>query len=668
MAGGDVPPFALAGRTRRWVVAAFGLFALVVLGVVTAGTAASLSGLTFGDAVDGFVVTNVAIGLSCGTAGVLIAWQRPRYPLGWLLLAAGVAHSVTAAAAPMVVLGMHRGWSESTLRTLDTIFAFAWPWAIALFLPLALLVFPDGLLPGRFWRLTVWFTVLTSPLFVVAVGADPTQEIAGRTLDPWLVLADHARLAPLWIADEIANLAVFVAAVGGLILRYRRADEQRRRQLLWLVLALILMIVVMVPWGLFTAGPILELLSIALVPAAMTIAVLRHQLLDIRLVLSRTVLYGLLTAAVIGVYLGLVAGADVVLRRAAGLGTSVLATMLIALGFNPVRVRLQRAVDRAIYGDRADPVRLLSRMGERLSAVSELDGVLAVVADALRLPYAALRRDSVCTAVHGTAPEATETLPLRYRSEQIGDLVVGVRPGQGALNQADRAALALLAVPLAAAMHATALSAAVQRSREQIVGAREEERRRLRRDLHDGLGPVLTGIALRADAAGNVLRTDPAKAGGLLREVRSSATEAIDEVRRLVYALRPPVLDELGLVGALRRHAGQFEGRDPDVAVHAPESLPPLPAAVEATAYRIVVEALTNAVRHANATRIDVHVSRLAGTGSLALCVTDDGPGDRDWVAGVGLTAMRERIAELGGTLTAGPARSGGQVSARLPL
>ena len=670
MAGADdssVVPRPAVG-TRAGTLVAFGLFGVVLAEVVGAGVAAWPAGMTIVEAVDGFVVTNVAIGVSCGIAGVLVAWQRPRYALGWLLLAAGVFQTATAAAAPLIILGARRGWTEPALRSIDTVFAYAWPWSIVLFIPLALLVFPDGLLPGRFWRAVVWFTVVSSPVFVLGSGADPTQVVGGRTLVPWLVLADYPRLAPLWIATAVAELAVLVVAVVGLVLRYRRGDEQRRRQLLWLVLALILMIVVVVPWGLFAAGPILELLSIALVPAAMTIAVLRYQLLDIRLVLSRTVLYVLLTGAVVVVYLGFVAAAELMLRREAGLGSSVLATLVIAVGFNPVRVRLQRVVERAIYGDRADPARVISRMGERLSAVSEPDDVLGVVADALRLPYVVLRSSDGELAAYGVAPEVTEAIPLRYRGEQVGKLVVGVRAGQRALERADRAALELLAVPLGAAVHATALSVAVQRSREQIVGAREEERRRLRRDLHDGLGPVLTGIAFRADAAGNVLHDDPERAEVLLRELRASASDAIGDVRRLVYDLRPPALDELGLVGALRRHAQQLDGGRPMVAVHVSEPLPPLRAAVEVAAYRIAVEALTNAVRHAGANRVDVHVSCCCSPEGLTLAVIDDGPGDREWVAGVGLTSMRERVAELGGTLTAGPAGSGGRVSARLPL
>lgn len=655
-------------RSRRSTALAFAMFGIVLAEVATAVGASALAGFGAADVVEAFVLTNLAIGLSCGVAGVLIGWQRPRNPVGWLLLAAAVCQTGTAAFAPLVVLGRQRGWSEGVLRTLMTGFGYAWPWSIALFLPLALLAFPDGLLPGRFWRATAWFTVLTSPVFALAAGAGPAgMPTETGALRPWLVLGNFQQLAPLWTAKEIANLAVLLVAVAGLVIRYRRGNDQRRRQLLWLVLALVAMTVIVVPWGLFGAGPILQLLAIALVPTAMTIAVLRHQLLDIRLVLSRTVLYALLTAGVVGAYLGLVAVADSVLRREVGLGSSVLATLIIALGFNPVRVRLQRMVDRALYGDRADPVRALSRMGKRLAEGTGADSgdVLAAVRDALRLPYAALRSGGDERAVHGTPPELLETVPLSYRGDRVGELVVGVRPGQRRLDGADRAALELLAVPLAVAVHATGLSEAVQRSREQLVAAREEERRRLRRDLHDGLGPALTGIAFQADAAGNLLPTDPDRAAELIGSLRGAATEAIADVRRLVYALRPPALEELGLVGALRRHAEKLDGGPPTVTVHAPQELPPLPAAVEAAAYRIGVEALTNAVRHAQATRIDL---RVEVDGALELAVDDDGAAAATWHPGVGLTSMHERAAELGGSVTAGPLAAGGRVTARLPL
>ncbi|MDQ2883557.1 MAG: histidine kinase, partial [Actinomycetota bacterium] len=247
--------------------------------------------------------------------------------------------------------------------------------------------------------------------------------------------------------------------------------------------------------------------------------------------------------------------------------------------------------------------------------------------------------------------------------------LVGARSGQQRLDSADRAALELLAAPLAVAVHATALSAAVQRSRQHIIAAREEERRRLRRDLHDGLGPALTGMAFQADAIGNLLRTEPDRAAELITALRISATEAIGDVRRLVYALRPPALDELGLVGALRRRAEQLGagGREPAIRVDVPESLPALPAAVEVAAYRIAVEALNNAVRHAGAARVDL---RLEVNGALEIAVSDDGRSDAgSWAAGVGLSSIGERAAELGGQWRAGPADGGGGlVWARLPL
>lgn len=656
------------GRGRRLLAAA--LFGLVVAEVATAVLSSGLAGFAAADAIDGFVVTNIAIGLSCGLAGVLIAWHRPGNALGWLLLAAAVCQSTTAALYPMGVLGAQRGWPEPALRTLITGADYAWPWSIALFLPLALLVFPDGLPPGRFWRAVTWFTVLSSPVFVLEAGADPRGlSLDGGAVSPWLLVPDYSRLAPLWTFAEISEIAVLLVAMAGLVVRYRRGDESRRRQLLWLVLALVIMILVLIPWGLFQAGPILQLLAIALVPAAMTIAVLRHQLLDIRLVLSRTLLYGLLTAGVIGTYLGLVAVADTVLHQNVGLGNPLLATLVIALVFNPVRVRLQRIVDRAVYGDRADPVRAVSRMGERMASGTEADSgdVLAAVREALRLPYTALKSGGVQRAADGAAPELLETIALIYRGEQVGELIVGVRSGQRRLSTADRAVLELLAAPLAVAVHATTLSEDVQHSREQIVAAREEERRRLRRDLHDSLGPVLTGIGFQADAASNLLRAEPERAAELLAQLRTATSDAIADVRRLVYALRPPALDELGLVGALRRQAEALDGNGLSMAVEAPGHLPVLSAAVEVAAYRIGVEALTNAARHAGASHVDLWLAvSNGGEPGLEIAVTDDGAASgQEWIPGVGLTSIRERVEELGGSCSIGPAVG---VKARFPL
>ncbi len=649
---GNADPY---GRSSRRNLLAFGLLAIAILEVVIAIVASLVVDLGFGAAVNSFVVTNSVMGLAFPIAGVLIAWQRPRNPIGWLLLAQGIGHATTAAVSPVLEFGIDADWPEGALRTLATFYAYSWPWSIGLCLPVVLLLFPDGRLLSPRWRWPLWVIILGSPLFVLASGSEPNAFEAG--IEPWLVLPAYRDLTPLWTVSEILNLAALLAALIGLGIRYRRGRERQRRQLLWLAMAVGLVFLVVIPWGLFGAGPVLILLAIPLVPAAIAVAILRHGLLDIRLVLSRTLLYGLLTAMVVGAYVGLVAVADLVLRNEVGLGTSVLATVVIAVAFNPLRVRLQRLVDRALYGDRRDPVRAASRVGAQLStAGSGLEGVPAVVCEALQLPFAALRNSTGEVAAYGTAPETLHTVALDYGGERMGELVFGARPGERRLDPADRAVVDLLAVPLAVALRATTLSSAVQRSREQLVGAREEERRRLRRDLHDGLGPTLTGVAFQADAARNLLIADPERAAKSLEALRGQTTAAIGEIRRLVYGLRPPALDELGLVATLRRAADRLAPLQ--IEIDAAEPLPPLPAAVEVAAYRIVTEALTNVARHAHASRARL---KLRCAADLQLEVSDDGPGNGiDWQPGVGLTSMADRAAELGGSCSAGPAQPAG--------
>ena len=657
-------------------VLAASLFGLAVAELATAIGCQLAGGVSWAGAVDSFTVTNGVIGLALSACGVLLAWYRPRNPIGWLFLAGGVAYATSTAAVNLLGLGGSVGWSTLVLRLLASLFMLAWPWAIGLCLPLALLLFPDGRPAGSGWRWLIWAIVVEGVLFELSFAAPGRQTFGSLSVTPYLAIPFYHRLGALWAASNIAWAALFMLVLASLVVRYRRGEDVERRQLLWLLLAVLVVLAYAgVPWGIFGRGPVLGLLVIPLIPAAVTVAILRYQLLDIRLVVSRALVYGLLTAAAAGAYVGLVALLDALVRSRVSLDSAVVASVIVAVGFNPARIRLQRLIDRGLYGDRRDPVRAVSLVGERLAGTGTtgLAGVLEALCDSLRLPFAAVRFGTAEAAAHGTAPELLHGISLRYDGARIGELIVGLRSGQRRLSPPDIAVLELLAGPLAVALHATALSAALQQSRVSIVAAREEERRRLRRDLHDGLGPALTGIAFKADAARNTLPAGPARASELLGALRADTTAAITDIRRLVYGLRPPALDDLGLIGSLRQQTDRLaqrpDGSSVAVCLNTPEPLPPLPAAVEVAAYRIITEAMTNAARHSGATRIDVLLAVAEGDG-LRIEVRDDGhvPGP-GWQPGFGLTSMRERAAELGGTCQAGPdPAGGGRVIAALPL
>ncbi|MBM2850810.1 MAG: Two component signal transduction histidine kinase, partial [Anaerolineales bacterium] len=389
-----------------------------------------------------------------------------------------------------------------------------------------------------------------------------------------------------------------------------------------------------------------------------------------------------LTAAVAGVYV-LVAGVLGVLLQARGsLVLSLLGVGLVAIVAQPVRDRLQRAVNRLMYGERDDPYAVLSRLGQRLEGTLAPEAVLPIivetVAQTLKLPYVAIALamtpDSASpdeafpiVAAYGSPTADPLRLPLVYQAETVGALIVGPRAGE-TFSPADRRLLDDLARQAGVAAHAVRLTADLQRSRERLVTTREEERRRLRRDLHDGLGSQLAALHLRADTLRTMIPHDPAAAEAVVVELRDEIRAAIADIRRLVYELRPPALDELGLAGALRSLAAQYTSADGlRVVIDAPEPLPPLPAAVEVAAYRIAQEALTNVVRHARARTCMI---RLTLAEDLRLEIKDDGIGlPSQPHAGVGLRSMRERAAELGGTCAAETALDGGaQVLVRLPL
>jgi two-component system NarL family sensor kinase len=651
-------------RDPRWLVVLLGAVTVVALGTAVV-TTVSL-GWSWADALDAFVLTNAVMGLAFGGCGAVVAWHRPGNAIGWLFLTGGMLHAVAAAASPLEEVLQQADANLVWQRLVITAFVYSWPWSIGLCLPLALLLFPDGRPASPAWRWVVVAVVVTAPLFVLEMGAAPEPVEPGDPIG-YLTLSSYDRLDWLWTLAEWRTLAALLAGVAALVVRYRRGPETIRRQLLWLLLALVVVVPLATAWGLVAATPVAVLFCIPLIPLAVTVAIVRHQLLDIRLVVSRAVAWLLLSLAVVVAYAALVAALDRLIS--AYVSRSALVTVVLVLVAAPTLPRLQRLVDRAMYGDRSDPARVATDLGEQLSTPeSGLAGVAGSIRRSLRLPWVALSRGEETLAADGRRPDLVADIALTYGGAVLGSLSVGLREGERRLSSRDRRVLETLAAPLAAAVHATIVSAELQASRERLVGAREEERRRLRRDLHDGLGPALTGIAMAADAAANML-DDSRRARELLDGVRRDARAALADVRRVVEDLRPPVLDELGLVDALRQRAEvlsrRADGAVVRVSLDVPDDVPTLPAAVEVAAYRIATEALTNIARHS---RAESAVVRLRYAEGLEVSVTDDGPSSEPWSPGTGLHAMRERAAELGGAFSAGPSPAGGRVRASFPL
>jgi signal transduction histidine kinase len=427
-------------------------------------------------------------------------------------------------------------------------------------------------------------------------------------------------------------------------------------------------------------------LSLNIVPISLTIAVTRYHLWDIDLVINRTLVYGALTACVLGIYALVVGAMGAFFHTQGNWPVAFIATALVAVLFQPLRERLQRSVNRLLYGHRDEPFEVLARLGQRVEDTFALELVLPTmvetIAQALKLPYVAIvaqqgkRQETV--ASYGKPTATPYAYPLTHQRAVIGHLLVARRAPDETFTAEEERLLQDVARQAGTALHALQLTGDLQRARQQIVTSREEERRRLRRDLHDGLGPSLAAQLLKIGSARALLAKRPEMTDKLLAQVEADIEGTLADVRRIVYDLRPPALDQLGLAGALRAYAaacesGEIGDTQPDlmVQVDIPDELPPLPAAVEVAAYHIAREGLTNVVRHAQARHCTLQLVVEDGENErLHLSIQDDGQGFAEEArAGVGLTSMRERATELGGTCTvqANPG-TGTRVTAVLPL
>jgi len=554
-------------------------------------------------------------------------------------------------------------------------------------LTLFLLLFPSG------WLVPRW-TGLIIPLVIVqavSMGVPITSPLSANNWPGWL--------------NALLAFTIYGAIIGSQVYRYRQVSTSvQRQQTKWVAFAIITVATGFLVFGLlFTAlfpalsqpdTPYMLItlvypLLLLLLPVSVGIGILRYQLWDIDIIINRTLVYGLLTAFVVGIYVLVVGYLGAVFHSNGNLLISLIATGLVAVAFQPLRDLLQRGVNRLLYGLRDEPYVVLTGLGQRLKTTLDPDAVLSTIVEtvreALKLSYAAIEvKEGAALALAASAgtPPVKEALrlPLVHQGELVGTLLIAPRGRDDELTPADLHLLNDLTHQIGVAVHTVrltgdlrALTGDLQRSREHLVTAREEERRRLRRDLHDGLGPMLSAIMLKVGLVRTLYQRDTAATETLLIQLESEIELVIGDIRRLVYNLRPPALDELGLIGAVREYTARLgseaQANNPalKVTVDAPASLPALPAAVEVAAYRIVQEAVTNVIRHAHAQTCQV---RLLADNTLQLEVHDDGIGiEEARPAGVGLASMRERAQELGGTFTIRKAQPcGTQITACLPL
>ncbi len=606
---------------------------------------------------------DLAVGLAYPLMGALVVVQgRGSRRIGLLMIGAGAA---AAGAAVTAALALSAEEVTVGARVAAQVSSALW---VPGFLPLLTLLplsYPDGLLPGRAWRLVRAAAIAGIVLFTLGIALYPEAVVGQVRLSKPVVSASLAQaLMP------VAVPLVLVGVAGGLlslVLRLRRSSGLARRQVVVLLAAAAVLVLDVALQGALPepVDVLSQTVAVALVPVAIGVAVTRHRLYDLDLAVCRALAGLALAVCLAAVYLTAFGVLRAVLadRTAVAGGLAAALTGLLVL---PLGTRLSRAVDRLFYGDRADRYGVLAAFSatlrERLDVAEVPQAVCDAIVSSLRLGSAELVLSSGRTASAGVAAGPPVPVALRHRGVELGTLTVTPRPGERVLDDRD-------AEPMAALQLADSL----QQAREHLVAAREEERRRVRRDLHDGVGAALAGVRLQMDSARDLVE-DPL-AGKLLDAAAEGLAEAVGDLRSVTDDLRPPALDDLGLAASLAGMADRLRTPVLDVDVRV-DPLPALPAAVDVACYRIAAEAMANAARHSGARRLVVRV-RVADR-TLVLTVRDDGCGIPDGISGripgpipgrgLGLASMRQRTEEIGGRFGLSAASPGTVVTAALPL
>lgn len=597
-------------------------------------------------------------------AGLLVLWHRPRNPAGWVLMSAALV-AVSLLAHQWYDVGVREPGSLPWVPL--AIWLSGWTfvpyWAQPSLLPA---LFPDGRLPSPAWRPYLRTVLVLLAVLTLTAMLKVDDDVEGLGASNPLGQSWLFESLPHWTGPALqygSGLLLWVVcspiAVVGLLRRQRATSGVERTQLQWLLLGLTGCVVLTVLDGLVGgSSEVLFATGFALVPLSVAIAVLRHGLFDVEVVVNRTLVWVLLTGGGLLTYVGLVAlmGRYV---SSEGAGPVVAALVVAAAAWG--RARVQSLVDRRLFGSRSDPYAVVQQVGASTAQASApgeaLGALVASVRDSLRLPFVqVLDADGQAVAEAGAPVAGTHVVPIVDGGRQTGMLVVGRRSRKERLRAEEASALGDVARRAGTLLSAQRLAGDLQRSYARVVEVREQERLRLHRDLHDGVGPSLAGVALQLEGLADRLQHDPALAARASR-ARERLITTVGDVRRIVDDLGPAAVEQHGLEAALRTLATD-DGERVRVAVEV--DLPAaLPGAVEVAAYRIAGEAVTNALRHAAAANVRVVVRQVDR--EVHVEVVDDGAGLPESVQpGVGLRSMHERAREVGGRLDVGPAPEGG--------
>ncbi|MFC7496276.1 MULTISPECIES: sensor histidine kinase [unclassified Nocardioides] len=631
----------------------------------------------------GWGTLSVSIGAIATATQLPVLWRYPRHRVAWVITATGLLWSFDALCESWAAYGMAQ--TPYPPLTGFAVWVVAQLGAFLLVgLPLVLVLYPTGrLMTGR-WRVVSIVVVVMACTMPVLLLFAPVSALTADGFDmpmdtgmPEVPLPGDLFVGLLTVSRLLTLLSLPLAVVV-VFARQRRASGRERMQLRWLVWAAV-MCVVMSGIALWLHNgwiPTIALtVALGVTGASIAIGILDPEVRDVDALMGGTIVWATVAGTVIAVDLVLVALLDGLLGDRLDERDVTLLLLLVAVTiYAPVRSRITALVRRALVGRRGDRYSVVTELAARLEQSgdvrTQLPALAQAVAAAFKLDYVRVEvfghGGGTITATYGDRPRDVRDVPIRYGEEEVGRLELPARGVRSMLSGRDQALLFDIVRQAAMAVRSARLADDLQHSREQLVLAREEDRRRIRRDLHDGLGPVLGGVAMRLDAAGNALDRDPGTTRRLVAQSRQDITDALADVRRLVHGLRPPALDDLGLLAALDQQAERLSSSSLAVTVDA-EDVPALSAAVEVAAYRIASEALTNTARHAGARHAAI---RLVGGGrALLVEVADDGTGiDPDVAAGVGLRSIRERAEELGGrTEITCPTAGGTLVRAWLP-